>query len=75
MNGLNATSPTTTLVVYALYQFTRNPIYFGFVGFDSAACGNCITLSTRTLSAKSSTGSREFGEEYLRYKVGLRRWM
>jgi protein-S-isoprenylcysteine O-methyltransferase Ste14 len=80
--------PTTTLVVHGPYQFTRNPMYFGLVclylglalwfGMFWAVILllAVIALVQHYIIAREEQYlERKFGEEYLRYKAGVRRWI
>ena len=80
--------PTTTLVVYGPYKFTRNPMYFGLVclylglalwlGVFWAVIllPAVIALVQHYVIAREEQYlERKFGEEYLRYTAGVRRWV
>lgn len=80
--------PTTTLVVHGPYQFTRNPMYFGLVclylglalwfGMFWALIllPAVIALVQHYVIAREEQYlERKFGEEYLRYKADVRRWI
>lgn len=80
--------PTTTLVVHGPYQFTRNPMYFGLVclylglalwfGIFWAVIllPAVIALVQHYVIAREEQYlERKFGEEYLRYKADVRRWI
>lgn len=81
-------NPSTRIVAHGLYRFTRNPMY---VGFAFATFGLAILVdSTWTLLAvpiglvlidrlviarEERYLEGKFGEEYLRYKRSVRRWI
>jgi protein-S-isoprenylcysteine O-methyltransferase Ste14 len=80
--------PTTALVVSGPYQYTRNPMYVGFVclylGFALwfSSFWALILLPVVIAVVQSYVIAREeryleqkFGEEYLRYKARVRRWI
>jgi protein-S-isoprenylcysteine O-methyltransferase Ste14 len=80
--------PTTTLVIYGPYQFTRNPMYFGLVclylglalwlGMFWALIllPAVIALVQHYVIAREEEYlERKFGAEYLRYKAVVRRWV
>ena len=77
-----------TLVVHGPYQFTRNPMYFGLVclylglalwfGIFWALIllPAVIALVQHYVVAREEQYlERKFGEEYLRYKASVRRWI
>jgi len=80
--------PTTVIVQSGPYRFSRNPIYLAFSAFTLAiACWlNSIWL-LGTLAAAVSVMSfvvipreerylaRRFGDQYMRYKATVRRWL
>jgi protein-S-isoprenylcysteine O-methyltransferase Ste14 len=80
--------PTTALVVYGPYQFTRNPMYFGLVclylglalwfGMFWAVIllPAVIALVQHYVIAREEQYlERKFGDQYLRYKASVRRWI
>lgn len=80
--------PATTLVISGPYKFTRNPMYFGLVclylglalWFDVfwavILLPAVIALVQRYVIAREEQYlERKFGQEYLRYKAGVRRWI
>jgi protein-S-isoprenylcysteine O-methyltransferase Ste14 len=80
--------PTTSLVIEGPYRFTRNPLYLGFT-LDYGgitALGNSLpaalllplvlTVMRRGVIEREEIYlERVFGEEYLRYKTRVRRWI
>jgi protein-S-isoprenylcysteine O-methyltransferase Ste14 len=80
--------PTTALVVSGPYQYTRNPMYVGFVclylGFALwfSSFWALILLPVVIAVVQYYVIAREeqyleqkFGEEYLKYKARVRRWI
>ena len=80
--------PTTTLVVYGPYQFTRNPMYFGLVclylglalwfGVFWAVMllpAVIVLVQHYVIAREEQYLERKFGQEYLKYKAGVRRWI
>ena len=80
--------PTTTLVVYGPYQFTRNPMYFGLVclylglalwfGVFWAVIllpAVIVLVQHYVIAREEQYLEQKFGQEYLKYKTGVRRWI
>ena len=80
--------PSTRIVSYGVYRFTRNPIYLGFalctfglaILVDSAwmllAVPIGLILIDRVVVTREERYlERKFGEEYLSYKRRVRRWI
>lgn len=80
--------PTTALVIYGPYQFTRNPMYLGFVclylglalwfGLFWAVIllPSVIAVIQRYVIVREEQYlEQKFGDEYLIYKAGVRRWI
>ena len=80
--------PTTTLVAGGPYRFTRNPIYVGFtltyLGISALANALLPVLLLPAVQQLMRRGviereerylERKFGDEYLRYKGRVRRWI
>jgi protein-S-isoprenylcysteine O-methyltransferase Ste14 len=80
--------PTTTLVIYGPYHFTRNPMYLGLVClYVGLALWFGIFWALILLPAvmaliqqyviirEEQYLERKFGDQYLRYKAGVRRWI
>jgi protein-S-isoprenylcysteine O-methyltransferase Ste14 len=79
---------TTALVVEGPYRFTRNPLYLGMAlmygGFSARANALWPILLLPFVQTVMRRGviereerylERRFGEEYLRYKARVRRWI
>jgi protein-S-isoprenylcysteine O-methyltransferase Ste14 len=80
--------PTSSLVVEGPYRFTRNPIYLGFTLFYGGITALANSLPSALLlpfvlvfmrrgviEREERYLERIFGEEYLRYKARVRRWI
>ena len=80
--------PTSNLVVEGPYRFTRNPIYLGFTLSYGGATALANSLPSALLlpfvlfvmrrgviEREERYMKRSFGEEYLRYKARVRRWI
>ena len=85
---VNPTRPTSTLVVKGPFQFTRNPLYLSLTLAYSGiamllnALWAMLMLPVILLVMRRWVIDREeryleqkFGEEYLRYKARVRRWL
>lgn len=84
----NPTRPTTALVIWGPYRFTRNPMY---VGMTTLYLGGTLLLNDpwplaflpvvialvqrRVIAREEAYLERKFGEEYRRYKARVRRWL
>jgi protein-S-isoprenylcysteine O-methyltransferase Ste14 len=80
--------PSTALVTTGWYRFTRNPMYLGMV---LVACGVAIVqgslgawipvplfvaiLQLRFIRGEEKFLEEIFGEDYLRFKSRVRRWL
>ncbi len=86
--NVNPSEPTTALVIEGPYRFTRNPLYVGMTllyGGISAltnALPAALLLPFVLVLMRRGVIEREeryleqlFGEEYLRYKARVRRWI
>ena len=80
--------PTSSLVVEGPYRFTRNPIYLGVTlvyGGITALANSLpsalllpfilVVMRRGVIEREERYLERIFGEEYLRYKVRVRRWI
>ena len=85
---VRTSKPTTRLVVEGPYRFTRNPIYLGFTlvyggitalthSLPSALLLPFVLVVMRrgVIEREERYLERIFGEEYLRYKARVRRWI
>jgi len=86
--NVNPTMPTTALVVKGPFQFTRNPLYLSFTLLYSgiAMLMNALwamlilpfvllVMRQGVIEREERYLERKFGEEYLRYKARVRRWL
>ena len=80
--------PATALVISGPYKFTRNPMYFGLVclylglalWFDVFWAvillpAVIVLVQHYVIVREEQYLERKFGQEYLRYKAGVRRWI
>jgi len=80
--------PATAVVTEGPYRFTRNPMYVGFtlmyVGISASANALLPILLLPAVQQLMRRGviereerylERKFGDEYLRYKARVRRWI
>jgi protein-S-isoprenylcysteine O-methyltransferase Ste14 len=80
--------PTTTLVIYGPYRFTRNPMYLGLVcvylgialwfGVFWALIllpAVMALIQRYVIIREEQYLERKFGGEYLKYKADVRRWI
>jgi protein-S-isoprenylcysteine O-methyltransferase Ste14 len=80
--------PTTSIVSTGPYRFTRNPIYLSMtlLAVGIAVLANTIwilvmlapvlfVMQFLVIAREESYLTRKFGEEYLRYKSKVRRWI
>ena len=80
--------PPTKLVLDGAFRYSRNPIYLSFtiiyVGITIALNAlwplplliiALIVVDRAVISKEEKILERRFGEEYARYKAGVRRWI
>jgi len=80
--------PTTTILRTGPYRFSRNPIYVSFtllyigiaVWVNSAwllgmLIPTLIVISYGVIAREERYLAQKFGDEYLRYKASVRRWL
>jgi protein-S-isoprenylcysteine O-methyltransferase Ste14 len=85
---VRGTEPVTTVVTTGPYRLSRNPIYLAFVllqlGIGVSLNSLWLHLTLLSFIAYLSIGviareeeylERKFGDEYLRYKASVRRWI
>ena len=81
-------APTKTLVVTGSYRFVRNPMYAAVVslilgqGLLLGSLGTLVygaivwlTVNLFVLAYEEPTLSRDYGEQYARYRANVRRWI
>jgi len=79
---------TSSIVSHGIYQFTRNPMYLGLVLILTAlsiyldtlpgllcVLGFILYMNTFQIEAEEELLEEQFGELYLNYKKGVRRWI
>jgi protein-S-isoprenylcysteine O-methyltransferase Ste14 len=80
--------PTTAIVTTGPYRFTRNPAYLGmaliFIGIALLADAPwalvplpfvLVVIDRGVIAREERYLEREFGEEYVGYRRGVRRWV
>ena len=86
--GIEPWRPTSCIITNGPYRYSRNPIYLGFVitgagiGLAFNSCWMLSSLLVFVLIANKLVIEREekylegkFGESYLNYQRGVRRWL
>ena len=86
--NVDPTQPTTALVVEGPFKFTRNPLYLSLtllyagISIIVNALWTMLLLPVVLLVMRKGVIDREerylerkFGEQYLRYKASVRRWI
>ncbi len=81
-------APSTCIIQGGLYQYSRNPMYVGFVVFlfgCSVLSGNVLSvlsplcffavLDRMFIPYEEEKMERTFGKEYLEYRRKVRRWL
>lgn len=85
---VSGTEPVTTIVGTGLYRFSRNPIYLSFILLQLGialtanslwillvAVPTVFYLSLGVIAREETYLARKFGEQYLRYRASVRRWL
>ncbi len=85
---VNPTEPTRALVVEGPFRFTRNPLYLsltllyaGIASFVNALWAMLllpvvlIVMNRAVIDREELYLERKFGEQYVSYKKGVRRWL
>ncbi len=86
--NIDPSKPTTTLVSTGIYAYSRNPVYLGLCLFltGMALAKNSLVLLVdamlliillywAVILEEEAYLEIKFGEEYLRYKKKVRRWL
>lgn len=86
--GVETRKPSTTVVAAGPYRFSRNPIYLGMVlgivGVGIAAGSAWViamlvpflaVIRTGVIAREEAYLDAKFGEDYRRYRAGVRRWL
>jgi protein-S-isoprenylcysteine O-methyltransferase Ste14 len=86
--SLNPTQPAKHLVTSGPFQFSRNPLYTGmtliYLGITNLVNtiwpliflpAILLTMRRRVIAREEQYLERKFGNEYLEYKQGVRRWL
>lgn len=84
----NPNTPTPSIITTGLYRYSRNPAYVSLTAIllgigallDNAwillaAIPVLLVMHYGVILREEAYLERTFGEEYLRYKVGVRRWL
>ncbi len=84
----NPQLPATTVVVEGPYRFTRNPIYLGFTFIYAGIAilvnsfwviallpSVLILMRVGVIDREERYLERKFGDQYLRYKANVGRWL
>ncbi len=85
---LNAYKPTTAIVMRGPFRFSRNPLYLSltalYIGIATVVNSlwaivllpvALVAISRGVIEREERYLERKFGEEYLRYKAKVRRWI
>lgn len=85
---INPTQPVKHLVTSGPFQFSRNPLYTGltliYLGITNLVNSGwpllflpaiLLTMRRRVIGREEQYLERKFGNEYLEYKQGVRRWL
>lgn len=80
--------PTTLIATTGPYRWTRNPMYLGMalvyaglaIGFDGPIALALlplvlIAIQTQVIAREERYLEAKFGDDYRRYKAGVRRWL
>ncbi len=86
--GFRTSEPATTILTDGPYRYSRNPIYLGltaiYVGIGILADAPwvlvllvpvLVVMHVGVIAREERYLERKFGEEYLDYKAGVRRWI
>jgi len=86
--SINPMAPSTALVVTGPFRFTRNPLYLGLVfGYSGVSMliqawwafvllpVVLVVMQRAVIEREERYLERKFGEDYIRYKERVRRWL
>ena len=86
--SINPMAPSTALVVTGPFRFTRNPLYLGLVfGYSGVSILTqawwafvllpvvLVVMQRAVIEREERYLERKFGEDYIRYKERVRRWL
>jgi protein-S-isoprenylcysteine O-methyltransferase Ste14 len=85
---IQSVRPTTRIVETGPYRFSRNPIYVAFTAlhlgiglavnsawFFATLMLTLVLVSYGVIAREERYLERRFGDEYVRYKAAVRRWL
>ena len=85
---ISSSKPTTAIVVRGPFRFSRNPMYLAltvlYIGIATSVNAlwaivllpvALVALSLGVINREERYLERKFGQEYLRYKARVRRWL
>lgn len=86
--GVQPSQPTTVIATTGPYRWTRNPMYLGMaltyaglaIGLDGPIAFALlplvlIAIQTQVIAREERYLDAKFGDDYRRYKAGVRRWL
>ena len=86
--NVRLSQPTTVIATTGPYRWTRNPMYLGMaliyaglaIGFDGPIALALlplvlIAIHTQVIAREERYLEAKFGDDYRRYKAGVRRWL
>lgn len=86
--AIDVRKPTTAIVASGMYRFSRNPIYLAMTFLYAGAAFLLNSLTTLTMllpvlvtmhfgviAREEKYLEQKFGDEYVRYKKSVRRWI
>jgi protein-S-isoprenylcysteine O-methyltransferase Ste14 len=85
---IQSVRPTTRIVATGPYRFSRNPIYLAFTALHlglglwinsawllATLLLTLVLISYGVIAREERYLERRFGDEYVRYKAAVRRWL
>ncbi len=86
--NVNPSKPSTAIITSGLYRFSRNPIYVAmgvaYTGISIAVDSlwmlallvpTLAVIRIGVIAREERYLERKFGDEYMRYKTSVRRWL